>query len=235
MRNWIRIFTYRRFHIETADKIPHRWAMKGDTRTRILIASLLLFNENGEPNTTTNEIADEVDISPGNLYYHFHKKSDVVEALLAEFQADARQVLRPPEPSESSLDDFWVFLHHLLEFTAAYRFLLRDMESLVVTYPKVRNALRHFSRGLMSSFELYLRAMVENGLIPTGEINTELVSRNLAVIALFSERFDVLVDSSPTADESALRIAGSVLNALKPYVTADSALHLTELATYYEN
>lgn len=209
--------------------------MKGDTRTRILVASLLLFNENGEPNTTTNEIADEVDISPGNLYYHFNKKSDLVEALLAEFQVDVRQVLRPPDSHHASLDDFWVFLHHLLELTTAYRFLLRDMESLVVVYPKVGNALRHFARGLIASFELYLRAMVENDIMRLGEIDTELVSRNLAVIALFSERFDALVDSSPTADESALRIAGSVLNTLKPYVAADSALHLTELAGYYQD
>ena len=107
--------------------------MKRDTRTRILVSSLLLFNENGEPNTTTNEIADEVDISPGNLYYHFHKKSHLVDALLLEFHADARQVLRPPESQQASLDDFWVFLHHLLELTSAYRFLLRDMESLAWT------------------------------------------------------------------------------------------------------
>jgi AcrR family transcriptional regulator len=208
--------------------------MSRDTRTRILVSSLLLFNENGEPNTTTNEIADEVDISPGNLYYHFHRKSDLVEALLLEFQADARQVLRPPESQQVSLDDFWVFLHHLLELTAAYRFLLRDMESLTVVYPKVRNALKHFSRGLTASFELYLHAMAAGGVIRSGDINTGLVSRNLAVIALFSERFDTLVDSQPAADDSALRIAGSVLNLLRPYVVEDSSQHLAELASYYE-
>ena len=208
--------------------------MKRDTRTRILVSSLLLFNENGEPNTTTNEIADEVDISPGNLYYHFHKKSDLVEALLLEFQADARQVLRPPESQQSSLDDFWVFLHHLLELTAAYRFLLRDMESLTVVYPKVRNALKHFSRGLTASFELYLHAMAAGGVVRPDDIDSRLVSRNLAVIALFSERFDALVDSQPAADDSALRIAGSVLNLLRPYVVEDSSQHLAELASYYE-
>jgi len=208
--------------------------MKRDTRTQILVASLLLFNENGEPNTTTNEIAGEVDISPGNLYYHFNKKSALVEALLAEFQADARRVLQPPGSNQVSLDDFWVYLHHLLEFTTAYRFLLRDMESLVAKYPKVRIALRHFARGLRASFELYLRAMADNNIISLGEADVRLASRNLAVISLFSDRFDALAEASPTADDSALRVAWSVLDVLKPFVNSDSATHLAELAAYYE-
>lgn len=208
--------------------------MKRDTRTRILVASLLLFNENGEPNTTTNEIADEVDISPGNLHYHFRKKSDLVEALLAEFQADARRILLGPESKQASLDDFWVFLHLLLEFTSAYRFLLRDMESLVAVYPKVQNALRHFARALAASFELYLNALAAAGFLKIGSDDIPVVSRNLAVIALFSDRFDALVDSSPTADDSALRIAGSVLNLLKPFVAARAAKHLEDLAMQYK-
>ncbi|MCP5090692.1 MAG: TetR/AcrR family transcriptional regulator [Gammaproteobacteria bacterium] len=207
--------------------------MSRDTRTRILVASLLLFNEEGEPNTTTNDIADEVDISPGNLYYHFHKKSDLVAALLAEFQADARKILQPPDAKQTSLDDFWVFLHLLLEFSSAYRFLFRDMESLLIEYPKVGNALKHFARGLAASFELYLRALARDGVIRLAPADMAATSRNLAVISLFSGRFDGLVDSARTADDSALQVASSVLNLLKPFIAADAALHLEELMSHY--
>ncbi len=208
--------------------------MKRDTRTRILVASLLLFNEQGEPNTTTNQIADEVDISPGNLHYHFRKKADLVAALLAEFQADARRVLEPPTEHPVSLDDFWVFLHLLLEFKEAYRFLMRDMESLVVEYSKVESTMRHFARGLTAVFELYLHALADSDIMAIDDGDRPIVSRNLVVIALFSERFDTLVDLPRSADESALRIAAAVLNVLKPYVHAGATAELDALAGHYE-
>lgn len=207
--------------------------MSRDTRTRILVTSLLLFNEKGEPYTTTNEIADEVDISPGNLHYHFRRKGQLVDALLAEFHADATRVLLPPEDDAGSLDDFWMFLHLLLETTAAYRFLFRDMESLVAEYPKVGRTLRNFARGLVSAFELQLRALIVGGNLQVEDAELPVIARNLAVISLFSERFDSLVDAQRSADESALRVARSVLNGLKPYAAAPAAGDLEELSKHY--
>ncbi len=208
--------------------------MRGNTRNRILVASLLLFNEQGEPNTPTNEIADEVDISPGNLHYHFRKKVQLVDALLDEFQADARRVLTPPLQEEVTIDDFWVFLHLLLECTAAYRFLFRDLESLADSYPKVGRVLGHFGKGLAAVFELYLRGLAENHLLRMGEDDAPVIARNLAVIALFSERFDNLTGNPGSADDAALRVAGAILNSLKPFTADSTTAYIDELAAHYE-
>ena len=208
--------------------------MTADTRNRILVASLLLFNEHGEPNTRTNDIADEVDISPGNLHYHFRRKEQIVHALLDEFQVDARRVLQPPPDENVTIDDFWLFLHLLLEFTAAYRFLFRDLESLAEQYPKVNKVLGSFAKGLVAVFELYLRQLTAHRDLAMSDTDAPVIARNLAVIALFSDRFDHLTGASRSADEAALRVAGSILNALKPFSDVDAAAHIEDLAARYE-
>ena len=207
--------------------------MARDTRHRILVASLLLFNEHGVPRTTINDIADEIDISPGNLNYHFRRKEDIVDALTAEFQADARKVLHPPGSETISLDDFWWYLHHLLELKGTYRFMLTDTEILADEYPKVARALRHFARAVNSAFELYLVGLVRNGHLNTDMAGVKSTARNLAIIALRSERFDELVDAGRAADDAAIGVARSILGLLKPIASVETARELQELATHY--
>ena len=207
--------------------------MARNTRQRILIAALLLFNEKGVGRTSLNEIADEIDISPGNLHYHFKKKSDIVDGLVAEFQADARTVLEAPDSDTLSVDDFWLFLHLLLEFAAAYRFLLRDTESLAADYPKGGRALHHFAKSLDATFGVYLLGLARNGVLAMEMGDIAAVSRNLTFTALLSEQFDELMGESRAPDEASLHIARSILLALKPYATAEAASEIKKLAAHY--
>src|SRR6266536_2569583 len=52
------------------------------TRDRILETALRLFNEEGAAKVPTNRIATELEMSPGNLYYHFRQKEQLVDRLL---------------------------------------------------------------------------------------------------------------------------------------------------------
>src|SRR5574341_132454 len=100
------------------------------TRERILETSLGLFNRRGEPNVTTNDIAQELEISPGNLHYHFRHKSDIVRELFARFRVRLAETLLPPGGEPVHVEDVWLFLHLLFEQVRDYRFLFRALNEL---------------------------------------------------------------------------------------------------------
>ena len=91
------------------------------TRQRILDTSLAMFNLQGEPNVTTNHIADELEISPGNLYYHFRNKDDIIEQLFQRYEERMDSALIAPEGRLPNLEDIWLQLHLVFECIWEYR------------------------------------------------------------------------------------------------------------------
>ncbi len=96
------------------------------TRERILEASRQLFNRQGYANTTIANIAAEVGIAEGNLWYHFRTKRE----LASELEVQVRQAVRGVRdacPSGSAVaDDYVAAVLFSMSQKWAYRFLLRD-------------------------------------------------------------------------------------------------------------
>jgi AcrR family transcriptional regulator len=115
------------------------------TRERILEIALVMFNSQGEPNVTTNHIADELEISPGNLYYHFRNKDDIVEQLFTVYEQRMDQALQVPQDRLPNLEDIWMQLHNVFGCMWDYRFLYRDLVDILSRNRKLK---LHFGRML---------------------------------------------------------------------------------------
>ena len=113
-----------------------------ETRERILISSLILFNDKGENNVSTNAIADEAEISPGNLYYHFRSKNDIVLELFKRFISELKPLLDVPENATLNAEDLWFQLHLMYELKGRYRFLYRNLTDLTQRIPTLGRAIR---------------------------------------------------------------------------------------------
>ena len=51
------------------------------TKIKILATALQLFNNEGEAQVSSVDIASVMGISPGNLYYHYKGKDEIIAAL----------------------------------------------------------------------------------------------------------------------------------------------------------
>src|SRR6478672_2968291 len=110
------------------------------TAERILEVTLALFNRFGEPNVSTTLISAELNISPGNLYYHYPAKDELINSLFDRYEKSLDELLGAAE-NVRHIEDAWLFFHMLFELIWQYRFLYRDLNDLL---SKNRRLETHF-------------------------------------------------------------------------------------------
>ncbi|PBK51459.1 TetR family transcriptional regulator [Pseudomonas syringae pv. actinidiae] len=133
------------------------------TRDRILECALTLFNQQGEPNVSTLEIANEMGISPGNLYYHFHGKEPLILGLFERFQAELAPLLDPPSDARLEPEDYWMFLHLIVERLSHYRFLFQDLSNLAGRLPKLARGIRNLLNSIKKTLASLLARLKARG------------------------------------------------------------------------
>ncbi|WP_449430825.1 TetR/AcrR family transcriptional regulator [Pseudomonas putida] len=135
------------------------------TRDRILECALQLFNQQGEPNVSTLEIANELGISPGNLYYHFHGKEPLVNGLFERFEQALLPLLDPPQEVRLDAEDYWLFLHLIVERMAQYRFLFQDLSNLTGRLPKLARGMRSLLNAIKRTLAALLASLKAQGQV----------------------------------------------------------------------
>mgnify|MGYP001942561325 FL=1 len=106
------------------------------TRDKIIQASIELFNEQGERNVTTNHIAAHLNISPGNLYYHFRNKEDIILSIYEEY---ARNLLLDTFPQVSPeikpFDAVILYMDAVFQALMKFRFFYANLPVLLAKNP----------------------------------------------------------------------------------------------------
>lgn len=137
------------------------------TRDKILLSSLELFNERGERNVTTNHIAAHLAISPGNLYYHFRNKSDIIYEVFLEYEKLVDFYLDIPENRAITLEDLTFYLESVFDGLWSYRFFHRDLEYLLDSDRRLREDYRCFTDRCLSAISRIFEKLAEAEIIHT--------------------------------------------------------------------
>ncbi|TQV84685.1 TetR/AcrR family transcriptional regulator [Exilibacterium tricleocarpae] len=115
------------------------------TRDRIALTARELFNLEGEQNVAMVDIAMAMDISPGNLYYHYRGKEQLIPALVDLFEREIEQLLHAPLDNLDSLGDHWSYLYLLLEAIHNNRFIYNNLTDIS---QRDKSLARRFARTL---------------------------------------------------------------------------------------
>lgn len=135
-----------------------------ETQNLIIQTAIELFNEHGTKAISTNRIADECQLSRGNLHYHFRTKEEIIQTI---FQRIDRE-----------MDDSWYedHEHPSMEYTHfmfarqidliwRYRFFYRELYSLLQNDARLKLLFMDCRKKRMKEVRRYFDEMVKIGLM----------------------------------------------------------------------
>ena len=207
---------------------------KRRTRERIIELSHRLFNDFGEPNVTTSMIGDEMNISPGNLYYHFRNKDEILNTIFSDFEREMDTLLALPVKRRISVEDAWLFLHLVFELIWKYRFIYRDLNDLL---SRNRIVETHFKRILDDSLKVALSlvgGMRESGELAATDAQILALANTIVLVATYWLSFEYVRNPRKPIDGAAMgRGAYHAMSMVAPYLAGDAKLLFEKLSHEY--
>lgn len=207
------------------------------TAERILEVTLDLFNRFGEPNVSTTLISAELNISPGNLYYHYPAKDELINALFQRYER-ALDDLLPAAEDVRHIEDAWLFFHMLFELIWEHRFLYRDLNDLLSKNRKLETHFQFVLQNKARAVRQLLAGLGTGGALQMEGAQTAPVATSMVVVVTYWLSFEYVRDPrralEPERASAALaRGAFHALSLLMPYLDGPSRAHLLTLVGPY--
>ena len=217
----------------TPNKKPRR------TAERILEVTLDLFNRFGEPNVSTTLISAELGISPGNLYYHYPAKDELINRLFDRFENALNELLRAAD-GVRNVEDAWLFFHMLFELIWDHRFLYRDLNDLLSNNRRLETHFQFVLKNKAKAVQSVLDGLGRGNAVRIDGRDVEPVATAMVVLLTYWLSFEYVRDprkalEPESAQAALLRGAHHVLNLLVPYLEQGQRMHLLTLVGAYSN
>jgi AcrR family transcriptional regulator len=221
-------------------KLEETMAKKPPRRTaeRILEVSLDLFNRFGEPNVSTTLISAELKISPGNLYYHYPAKEELINALFNRYEQGLTELLGASEGIHD-VEDAWFFLHSLFELIWKYRFLYRDLNDLLSNNRHLETQFQLVLQKKATAIRTLLASLGAAGHLDIDPREVDTLAQSMVVVLTYWLSYEYVRNPrealEPAHAQSALmRGAHHTLHLMAPYLAPEQRRHLLSLSSAYE-
>jgi AcrR family transcriptional regulator len=199
------------------------------TKEWILETACRLFNEHGTAAVSTKRIAKEMGISPGNLYYHFKNKEEIILALF-----DASQDEYFDEWVDGRIPPLQRFRDVARDVVLMWqdcRFFKKEMVMLIGNDPHLKQAYQAFSDKIREKANALFHDMIDAGLISTHAFSPAVFDALLNVSILIANHWLTHLDmhGRELSEENLQHGAELILLVWRPYLTDGALAQLAQL------
>jgi AcrR family transcriptional regulator len=199
-------------------------AKTGQTRARILDAALALFNERGTAAVSTNHVAAAAGLSPGNLYYHYTDKQEIIRALHDRYAAAHEALWAAGGGQGASLARLRENLARSMELAWEYRFLERELIALLRADERLAAAHRAAYQRRLSQWVAFGEQLAAGGVIRRPEPPATIGDLAVAAWLIGTGWLPFLEITGDPQDPVQVARAGDLISALLgPYLTGSAA------------
>jgi len=189
------------------------------TRARILDAALALFNEHGTAAVSTNHVAAAAGLSPGNLYYHYADKQEIILALHQRGAAAQEALWGPDGGPRASLAQLEEGLARSIRLTWEYRFLDRELVALLRADERLRADYRAAYERRLAQWVALGEQLAESGVLRRPAPPVTISDLATAAWLIGTNWLPFLeVTGDPQDPAQVARAAGLVRAILAPYL-----------------
>ncbi|KIT21586.1 TetR/AcrR family transcriptional regulator [Vibrio parahaemolyticus] len=190
------------------------------TRDKIVYAALELFNQHGERNITTNHIADHIEINPGNLYYHFRNKQEIVREIFALYSAELLERFTPIQGSQESLTMLKSYLDSIFTLMWKYRFFYANLPEILSRDEQLHEQYIDVQEKLQANLIAIMQEFVSLKLLDVNEQQLKSLVCTLHLIACSWLAYQSAMASKTSITEQMVKQGMlQMLNVVKPVAT----------------
>ena len=151
------------------------------TKTKILDTAVVMLNERGLSNVKLRDVSQALQISIGNLTYHYPKWENLIDDIFGQFQADINHLYDFFPRDISEIVDY---IERIYEIQIKYAFLFSNFYIFFQQFPKYKATEEDFFISRMKTMRDALERLIEKKyLYPADcEHNYDMLVKNTWLI-----------------------------------------------------
>ncbi|GLS82167.1 TetR/AcrR family transcriptional regulator [Paraferrimonas haliotis] len=204
------------------------------TKDRIVQASLELFNQQGERNVTTNHIAAHLQMSPGNLYYHFRNKEDIIRSIFNEYRAHLEELVTPYEAEHMNLALLTKYFDTIFNLMWRFRFLYANMVDILNRDAQLKAQYIKIQETVLAQIVVVFEQMHDDGILVMSRTQLPILADTvkLTVSCWISYRLSQ-TESTEITQAQVYEGLQRVLMVFKAYASDAAQIDLESLQRHY--